>query len=103
VRLPPWPHRIDVVARDRAGNETRTGLTVMGGVDLVRAPWELWLLVGAALLVVAWQATRRARRTGPEPATVTAPRPTAIEDLPLADPGIEPVRRPRTGFRQPPR
>jgi hypothetical protein len=49
--LAPWPQTLRLVARDPAGNETRTVVSVVGGVDYRQLPW-VWIL-GVALVLAA--------------------------------------------------
>lgn len=55
--LAPWPQTLDIRATDPAGNETVRPLTVVGGVDYRRLPWEI--ILGAGVLVAALLAALR--------------------------------------------
>ena len=50
LQLAPWPQTYDLTARDEAGNETASPVSVMGGVDLRGLPWPA---IGVALVLVA--------------------------------------------------
>jgi hypothetical protein len=50
VQLAPWPQAFDLTARDEAGNETASSVSVMGGVDVRGLPWPA---IGVVLVLVA--------------------------------------------------
>jgi hypothetical protein len=50
AQLTPWPQTYDLTARDEAGNETASPVSVMGGVDLRGLPWPA---IGVVLVLVA--------------------------------------------------
>lgn len=92
AQLPPWPQRVEVRARDRAGNESVVRVDVVGGIDYRRLPWIPILLVG--LLGAAVLGTRRPVREAPAPTPAgdEGARPV-LEEL-TAGP-IDPPRRGR--------
>jgi hypothetical protein len=63
VQLAPWPQTFDLTARDEAGNETASPVSVMGGVDMRDLPWPA---IGVVLLLVAvFLSSVRGVRSGP--------------------------------------
>jgi hypothetical protein len=88
--LPPWPQRLELRARDLAGNERVIRADVVGGFDYRRLPWIAIVVAG----VLAWAAVAGARtlRRSPAPRPVAAsPDAPTLEDL---DPASS---RPREG------
>jgi hypothetical protein len=81
--LAPWPQRLELRARDVAGNETVVRPDVVGGFDYRRLPW-IAILVGGVLLWATVAGIRTLRRpTSPRPAAAATDAPT-LEEL---DPG----------------
>jgi hypothetical protein len=76
--LAPWPQTLRLVARDPAGNETRTAVSVVGGVDYRQLPW-VWILGVALVLAAVISGLRGARSRGGEDGATTAGR--AGEDV----------------------
>jgi len=63
LQLAPWPQTYDLTARDEAGNETASPVSVMGGVDLRGLPWPA---IGVVLVLVAvFLSSIRGVRGGP--------------------------------------
>jgi hypothetical protein len=59
--LAPWPQDVVLRATDGEGNATLTTISVVGGLDVRRLPWEAILVLGV-LAAVAAAALRDARR-----------------------------------------
>lgn len=57
--LAPWPQDLVIRALDAEGNETVRRVSVMGGLDVRRLPWQA-ALVGLVLAAIAWTAFRGA-------------------------------------------
>jgi hypothetical protein len=63
AQLAPWPQTLDLTARDVAGNQTASRVSVMGGVDVRGLPWPA---IGVVLVLVAvFLSSIRGVRGGP--------------------------------------
>jgi hypothetical protein len=91
--LAPWPQDLEVRAVDGEGNETVQRISVMGGLDVRRLPWQAGL-AALVLAAIAWTAFRGAAarpgrgRGGGRAAGVglsDEPPQATIEDLEPAD------------------
>ena len=86
--LAPWPQTLRIVATDLSGNETVREVSVIGGVDYRRFPWEL---IGAVALLgavgISGMLGSRWRRStgGARPVSVAAGRGAYYDDGPVAE------------------
>jgi hypothetical protein len=86
--LAPWPQTLRLIATDPSGNETVREVSVVGGVDYRRFPWQV---IGAVALLIAVAASgmvgsrwRRAGTPGPSRSPRSA-RVALYEDGPIAE------------------
>jgi hypothetical protein len=75
TQLAPWPQDVEIGASDAVGNVTVTSVSLMGGIDVRRLPWQVFLvaLLSAALALAMLRGRRTARRA---PGTPSARMPT---------------------------
>lgn len=74
--LAPWPQTVEFRATDGLGNVTVRRVSVIGGIDFRRLPWEI-LVAGTVLLAVVGTTFLGARR-GRRPMLLDAARPVGL-------------------------
>jgi hypothetical protein len=87
--LAPWPQTLRIVATDPSGNDTVREVSVIGGVDYRRFPWEqIAAIILLAVVGLSGFVGSRWRRStaGPRPVAVTGGRAAAYyDDGPVAE------------------